>query len=229
MAGVAGCDRSNAPSTVHEAPGASFREGHGVKIPEAMQKSLGIRILDVTEQKLAAQVEIPLHVLRDAAVADSPNQTEASGWISKTQAAAIKPGQTGRIILADGKTASGIVARIDKAADAALGDFEIVVHTIADLRAGTTVTAVFESAVAGEVVAVPAAAVMRTAEGEFVYAVNEEHFKRVPVQTGGRNTDSVEITDGLYAGDQIVANQVVPLWMTELQTLRAGKSCCEGH
>jgi multidrug efflux pump subunit AcrA (membrane-fusion protein) len=70
---------------------------------------------------------------------------------------------------------------------------------------------------------------MKTAEGEFVYAVNGKYFARTPVKTGVQNDDLVEIKDGLYAGDQIVISQVTSLWMTELQTLRAGQSCCAGH
>jgi hypothetical protein len=43
------------------------------------------------------------------------------------------------------------------------------------------------------------------------------------------NNELVEITDGLYAGDQIVTSPVNDLWMAELQILRGGKACTCGH
>ncbi len=224
-----GCKKT--PVTVAEvASGASFKEGHGVQIPPEMQKSLGLEVFDVAERKIFPQLEIPLHVVRGADAGDAEVEwIEAGGWVSGAQAAAINPGQQGRITTPNGSPASCRVLRVDKAADAALGDFEVVAQIAASLPTGTTVTATFEIPETGEVVAVPPSAVMKTAEGEFVYAVNEAHFKRVPVQTGVRSADAVEITDGLYAGDQIVSARVIPLWMTELQTLRAGQSCCKGR
>jgi hypothetical protein len=39
----------------------------------------------------------------------------------------------------------------------------------------------------------------------------------------------VQITDGLYAGDQVVVQPVMSLWLAELQSLRGGKACADGH
>ena len=49
------------------------------------------------------------------------------------------------------------------------------------------------------------------------------------MKVGAANEQSVEITDGLYAGDEIVAAPVMSLWMAELQVLRGGKACTCGH
>jgi hypothetical protein len=229
---LVGCSKPSPQKSSDEPVGASFREGHGVEIPEPMRKSLGIQIVDVGEQKIIPRLEIPLHVIRGAdeirPVSTRQGSVEASGWITSKQAEGITPGQKGQLLLPDGESVSAEVRRLEKAADFTLGDFEIVVSTDAPLATGTAVTARIEKSSTGEVVAVPKSAVMKTAEGEFVYAVNEEYFKRTQVQTGARNDESIEVTDGLYAGDQIVSAQVIPLWMTELQTLRAGQSCCKG-
>jgi multidrug efflux pump subunit AcrA (membrane-fusion protein) len=78
-------------------------------------------------------------------------------------------------------------------------------------------------------VAIPRVSLLKTAEGSFVYAVNGERFVRTPVKVGAENSERVEITDGLYSGDQIVSNGVMPLWLAELQVLRGGKACTCGH
>ena len=79
-----------------------------------------------------------------------------------------------------------------------------------------------------EVVSIPRAALLRTAEGEFVYTVSGEHFVRTPVKIGAMNADFAEITDGLYAGDQIVVSPVNTLWMAELQSSAAAKPAPAG-
>jgi hypothetical protein len=193
-----------------------------------MRKALGVETTDVVEQKFVPRIEVPLHVLRGGEGIPSAT-TEASGWISSGQSKGIQPGQPVKILLDDGKSAAGTVQKIEKASFAALGDFEITVAVTAPLPTGAALTGTIEGVPTGEVVTVPKSAVMRTAEGEFVYVANEDYFARTAVRTAARNEETVEIVDGLFAGDQVVCKQVTPLWMTELQTIRAGQSCCAGH
>ena len=75
----------------------------------------------------------------------------------------------------------------------------------------------------------PRAALLQTAEGNFVYTVSGERFVRAAVKVGVLNDEFVEITDGLYAGDQVAAQPVMTLWLAELQSLRGGKACADGH
>jgi hypothetical protein len=56
--------------------------------------------------------------------------------------------------------------------------------------------------------------------------VSGEHFVRTPVQLGGAAGGSVEIKDGLYPGDQVVAEPAMTLWLTELAAIKGGHSCC---
>jgi multidrug efflux pump subunit AcrA (membrane-fusion protein) len=79
------------------------------------------------------------------------------------------------------------------------------------------------------VVSVPRTALFRTTEGDFVYTVSGEHFVRTAVRLGSVNPEFAEVTDGLYAGDQFVIKPVMALWMAELQSLRGGKACADGH
>jgi hypothetical protein len=224
---IAACSKP-AAHKAGEAPTAYFKTGHGVSLPESMRKALGIETIDVIEQKFVPRIEVPLHVLRGSE-GNLPVTTEASGWISSEQAKGIQSGQAVKILFGDGKSATGTVQKIEKTAFAALGDFEITVAVAAPLPTGAALTGIIEGTSTGEVVTVPKSAVMRTAEGEFVYVANEDYFARTPVKTAARNEETVEIVDGLFAGDLVVSKQVTPLWMTELQTIRAGQSCSHGH
>ena len=59
--------------------------------------------------------------------------------------------------------------------------------------------------------------------------MNGKFYLRTAVKVGAMNEQAVEITDGLYSGDEIVASPVMSLWMAELQVLRGGKACTCGH
>ena len=76
---------------------------------------------------------------------------------------------------------------------------------------------------------IPASSLLETIEGTFVYVVNGKHFLRTAVTVGRSANDKIEITDGLYPGDEVVRNPVRQLWYAELQALRGGKACADGH
>jgi hypothetical protein len=121
------------------------------------------------------------------------------------------------------------VKRIEKAPDATLGDFEIAVEPAAPIETGVRAQATFRSVAGNAVTAVPRSALLKTAEGLFVYTVNGEFLVRTPVKVGALSDAYAEITDGLYSGDQIVVSPVMSLWLAELQVLRGGKACTCGH
>lgn len=71
-------------------------------------------------------------------------------------------------------------------------------------------------------VAVPELALVREGDTSFVYVVgNDDKAKRLPVTTGGRDGNVVEVIDGLAAGDKIVTEGVVKL--TDGAKVRVGK------
>jgi len=80
-----------------------------------------------------------------------------------------------------------------------------------------------------EVTAIPAAALLRTVKGEFVYVANGEWFLRTPVVIGAADASHVEIKDGLYEGDTIVVKGVRGLSLAEIQALNGGVGCTDGH
>lgn len=200
--------------------GAQFKEGHGLSLTPLMSKAIGLQTAEVHEQKIAPVFTTALQTIERGNV--------ANGWISETQAARLQPGMETELDYAGGKS-TGKVLRLEKSPYATLGDFEVTVQTAAPINAGTAITATFRFPAGDAVPSIPKSALLTTAEGTFVYAKNDQFYLRTPVKVGARSSDGVEITDGLYAGDEIVTSAVMSLWLAELQVLRGGKACTCGH
>ena len=229
---LSGCGPAEVKAT--EQPpenGAQFKKGQGLALTDTMKKALALKVAEVGEQKVAPSFTVALHVMgggiQRVALASTAN--EASGWLSAEQAALMKPGAEIELRTADAPPTRGTVKRIEKAPYATLGDFELTVETATPLEIGARVSATFRAPAGEAVTAVPRSALLKTAEGSFVYAVNGEFYVRTPVKVGAVSDEHVEITDGLYAGDQIVVSPVMSLWLAELQVLRGGKACTCGH
>jgi multidrug efflux pump subunit AcrA (membrane-fusion protein) len=81
----------------------------------------------------------------------------------------------------------------------------------------------------GSVTAVPAAALLRTVKGDFVFVANGDWYLRTPVQIGAARGDWLEVTGGLYEGDTIVTQGANALWLAELSATNGGVGCADGH
>jgi multidrug efflux pump subunit AcrA (membrane-fusion protein) len=127
---------------------------------------------------------------------------------------------------------SGRVVALERDLEKASGQVEVLL-AISDseppLASGALLSVTVPIASERNVVSVPRTALFRTTEGDFVYTVSGEHFVRTAVRLGSVNPEFAEVTDGLYAGDQFVIKPVMALWMAELQSLRGGKACADGH
>ncbi|MBL9117154.1 MAG: hypothetical protein JNJ83_19265 [Verrucomicrobiaceae bacterium] len=211
-------DSQASPGAATPAPenGAHFKEGKGVALTEQMRRSIGLQTAEVAEEKIAASFTVTLQAMQRG--------TEASGWLTEAQAARVQPGM--EVVFGEEK---GSVLRVEKAPFITLGDFEVTVQSAATLEAGSALSATFRFAAGDAVTAIPKAALLTTAEGTFVYAKNDEFYLRTPVKVGAASGEHVEITDGLYSGDEIVTTPVMSLWLAELQVLRGGKACTCGH
>ncbi|MBS0657797.1 MAG: efflux RND transporter periplasmic adaptor subunit [Verrucomicrobia bacterium] len=215
-----------------------LKKGHGLALHPKLRQSIALQVGEVSQEPLAAVVHVWLHVIRGAdglrpvaQTAAGGLQTEARGWVTAEKAALLKAGQTVELRVAerDAKTQSGIVQSVEPSSFAALGEYEVVVETEAPFDVGSRLAATFHAPLGAAVTVVPRSALLQTAEGWFVYAVNESFFLRTAVKLGAMNEQFAEVTEGLYVGDQIVIAPVDALWMAELQLLRGGKACTCGH
>jgi multidrug efflux pump subunit AcrA (membrane-fusion protein) len=69
---------------------------------------------------------------------------------------------------------------------------------------------------------VPGSAVLETVYGPFVYVANGRALLRTAVRLGARRGGDVEITDGLYGGDQVAVRPVETLYLIELRATKGG-------
>ena len=201
--------------------GAQFKKGEGLSLTDEMKKAIALQIADVGEEKIASAFTVSLSAMK-------PN--EASGWLAPQQAAQVKAGEEVELQAEGNATAiKGTVQRVEQPPFGALGDYEITITTAQPLTTGARLKAAFHAPAGDAVAAIPRSALLKTAEGTFVYAVNGAFYVRTPVKTGAMNDALVEVTDGLYSGDQIVTTPVMSLWLAELQVIRGGKACTCGH
>ncbi len=107
----------------------------------------------------------------------------------------------------------------------ALGDAEVVVgvtNARAHLKPAEFLAAIIQLPRDELVVVVPKSALLRAADGTFVYTVNGNAYCRTAVKTGAEAEDVVEVTNGLFAGDSVVTKPVEKLWLIELRATKGG-------
>ena len=238
---LGGCGHKAVEDGAPEAvPGVTFQSKYGLLVPASTAKFIGLHVVDVEERKVAAALQFPAQVYREASEAQlaSGSATNvpsalASGTLATAPAAMLRNGHP--VTVAGAGVADplpGRIAGVNRELEKASGQIEVLL-SISDERAQLTRGALVTVSVAlgGEksVVAVPRSALLRTIEGDFIYTVSGERFVRAQVKLGVVNHEFAEVMDGLYAGDRIVVNPVMTLWMAELQSIRGGKACADGH
>jgi hypothetical protein len=224
---LAGCQpKSTSSAAVEEAVtlGPQFSAKKGLLVPEDTRRSLGVKIAEVAEQKVAATVDLQLRVY-----AVAKDICRASGTVSPEQAKQLKAGEPLLIRTGDGRSVNGKITALNDQLQKATGMTEVLAE-ISNASAQFAVGAFLqasETLESGEsVVTVPRAALLQCSDGYSVYTVSGEHLVRTPVKVGAANTEFVEIRDGLYAGDQVVLQPVMSLWLTELAAVKGGQACC---
>ena len=201
--------------------GARFKEGKGVELSPEMKASIKLEASEVGEKTLQGEVTLSLQV-----ISTDPFQTIAQ--VTEDVRSSLKIGT----VLSLKET--GETARVTKLSTGSLtGDIEALVEVDskngAAVKIGDVLTSTLAKGSAKAVTAVPASALLQTTTGTYVYVVNGKHYLRTEVKTGRRQGEFVEVTDGLYAGDEVVKQPVNLFWYTELQALRGGKACADGH
>lgn len=224
---LAGCGREAVETTVAETMvvfGPQFSAKNGLLLPDDTRQSLGLKIVEVTEQKVPAIIEVQLRVYQT-----DDNASRASGTVTPEQAKLLKLGQSLQIHAGEGKSITGKVTALNDQLQKATGMIEVLAETpgASEVAAmGKFLQAEIALDSNDSVVSIPRAALLQCSDGYSVYTVNGEHLVRTPVKVGASNSDLVEIKDGLYTGDQVVLQPVMSLWMTELAAVKGGQACC---
>ena len=183
----------------------------------------------MTERKLPVEIRFNAQVFGENHKSTS-NETEhaectakASGLLAQTQAAALRAGLPVKLTSKAGEMLGGIVLGVNKSL--ALGDAEVLVGVTnagAKLKPSEFLSTTIAIPRGESVTVVPKSAVLRAADGTFVYTVNGNAYFRTAVKTGAEADGFVEITDGLLSGDVVVTKPVEKLWLIELRATKGG-------
>lgn len=220
---LAGCGREPAKPQGTASAGKdlpSFKDGKGLLLPEETRRSIGLEIADVSEQKVVPQFTTQVQVYEAG-----PQGTCASGLVTAEQAKSLRAGQPVSLATKGGKIGEGKVRAVNDRTQLVPGEAEVIVEvprSEAGVVVGATLSARFSSGSEETATVVPRTAVLRAAQGDFVYVVNGERLLRTAVGLGLETDGLVQIRDGLYAGDKIAVKPVEILWLTELRLARAG-------
>jgi multidrug efflux pump subunit AcrA (membrane-fusion protein) len=224
-----GCNEHKDEARESEAESAGlqlFEKNKGLRLPDEMQRSLGVETLEVTDRPMARRIEKPAQVYRGAS---ELQPAAAIVWLNAADVAHLNVGQTVSLKAASGEAFAGTLARLDQRLTNLLGQSEAVIEfPDSQHRAsvGSLLTAIFTGTKTNTVTAIPASAIVHGVENSFVYTVSGSHYVRTPVKPGSDSDGWVEIVDGLYAGDVVVARAVDALWTIELCALKGGTPCC---
>ncbi len=209
--------------------GASFKAGKGVMVTEETRKILGVEVADVTEQKLPAQIRFNVQVFGEKhhhAIRDDDHtgcDVHGSGFLPPDKTAAVRAGQSVQVQTRTNESLAGIVLAVERALS--LDEAEVIVgltNATDKVKPGDFLSAVITLPREEAVMVVPRSALLRTAEGTFVFAVNGDAFIRTPVKIGSEAGGLLEITDGLLAGDSVVTKPVETFYLIELRATKGG-------
>ncbi len=240
LLGIAGCSKRQAadPHAGHgdEEGSVNFEAGKGVIFTRETMDSLGIQVVEVGERELDSVLVVMAQVYRSADETSSASGTFKTGHAYAAALIAVSMtnvvNESRRITIQmpnmNGSERSARLMRVDDSLKSATQTVEALLEipdTSNSLVVGLSVKATFHHGGRRSVMAVPRSALLKTAEGNFVYTQNEKHLLRTPVQVGTGNADWVEIKDGLLEGDAIASNKTETLWLTELRATKGGGHC----
>lgn len=222
----AGCQAKNQQSDAVQPPvllGPKYSAKKGLELPEETRRSLGVKIVEVTENKVPATINLELRVYQ------TDNESSfASAAVTLEEVQLLKAGAVVQARL-DGIILTGTVTRVNLRLQKATGMGEVLVemsHRAGGLRAGLFVPATVAVDSETTMVSIPQAALLRCSDGHSVYTVSGDHLVRTAVKVGAVRDGFVAIKEGLFAGDQVVLEPVMSLWMTELAAIKGGQACC---
>ena len=245
LLGLSGCRRDSRDShghahedrptsaAPHEPEGALFKEGHGILLGGETKTSLGLKLSEVVEKDLSHEVRTTAQVYREAGEKIRPSEhalpghAYASAMVGSDEAGLMKTGQSVRISSPGGAPGekNALLVHIENELAFYTGRTEILIE-IPDkenqIKFGNRLDLAVNVGQRRNAITVPASALLKASEGDFVYVQNGEYLLRTPVKVGVVGTNEVEITDGLYSGDKVASEPVESLWLIELRAVRGG-------
>jgi hypothetical protein len=223
---LAGCQKKPGEAGAGEESvelGPKYSAKNGLLVPPDTRLSIGLKVVEVTEQKVPGALVVQLRIYQAG-----KESVLASASVTPEEAKVLKRGLAVHA-RSNGTNLAGRITRVNDELLKATGMSEVLVEL--NVPAGALTLGGFLSAsVALEsdatVVTIPRAALLECSDGHSVYTVSGDNFVRTLVKVGASSDELVEIKDGLYAGDEVVLQPVMSLWMTELAAVKGGQACC---
>ncbi len=230
-AGAPGAHGAGDPDEHDVSPSSSawFKAGLGVGLTEETRRSIGVILTEAALRPLRGEIPLSIQVYgekhrhllnpQDHAGCD----VHGSGFLSTNTAAAVRVGLPVHVRPGTSNALDGVVLAVQAAL--ALGESEIVVgvsNAIATLAPGEFVPARILLPAKDPVVAIPNSALLRSAEGPFVYVARGDAYRRTAVEVGAEVDGWAEIPKGLSPGDRVVTQPVQTLWLIELRATKGG-------
>ena len=228
LAGIlAGC--GGKPSASPEAANGStevpqFSANKGLLLPDETRRSLDLKIVDVTEQKVSATLDLQLRLYQVAG-----RTSLASSMVAPEEARQLKAGQVIQVRASESNAIPAKIVKVSRQFEKAAGWVEVIVeipNPPDSMAVGGFVPADVTVHSAEKVLTIPRAALLECSEGYFVYTVSGDGLVRAAVKVGAINHELAEIKEGLYSGDQVAWQPVMSLWLTELAAVKGGQACC---
>ncbi|MDL5046577.1 hypothetical protein QQ054_11085 [Oscillatoria amoena NRMC-F 0135] len=217
-----------------EGDGADFFAGKGIVLLDETKQSIGLELIAVTEKGMSAGLFLTAQVYRGA---DEPSRQHGGEKHGKAYASARAPGQLASV-LKEGqslilhsandtaRTTEGKIWKMPKTTFSNAHEVEILLEMNdpdKSLAVGSFVKAGIPSSIQPKpVISIPRYALLKTAQGAYVFVENGGYLLRTKVQTGIEHAGDIEITSGLYEGDVIAVKPVETLYMIELRATKGG-------
>ena len=233
---VTGCGSRETHSSLpikSPVPGANYKKSEGVILTDEMRSFLHVEISELVERKLSNRIQFTVQLFGENHLSSpgSENHSECevrgSVFLPAATAKSIKPGQRVQLNNATNTCQNGRIVSLSS--EWAANEVEAVIGMphFASAQPGDFIEAFLSLPEGESVVAVPLTALLHTAEGAFVYAVNGSAYYPTAVQTGREADGFIEIKDGLLAGDQVVTRGVAELWLIQLRATKGGGGCSD--
>lgn len=228
---LVGCGTKESKDAEHEESpsGASFKLGKGVMLTDETSKILGLETLEVAEEKLPQVVRFNIQIFGETHrfthldIDHTGCDIHGSGFLPTDKVSLVESKQPVKLLTDRNEMLDGFVVAVQK--QLAYDETEIVVGVTSagtKLKDGEFVAATITLPRDEAVTVVTKSSLLRTSEGTFVYVTNGNAYYRTAVKVGSESDNKIEITDGLFAGDQVVTKPVETLWLIELRATKGG-------
>lgn len=211
--------------------GATHKEGTGIYLAESTRRVLNIQTSEVEERSLDSEIRFGVRVFGpakgSAAQGASGSAWLASGIVRGEKATCLKVGCGVTVKNNQGMGLEGVVKEINPGVARPEAEVILLVYSAAgQLQTGSFLTAVARIPGKDKTTVIPEAGLIRSTETNYVYVVNGAAYLKTPVETGIESNNLVEIKDGLAAGDEVVIQGAMDLWLVELRAVKGGQGCC---